>query len=79
VSHPAAYIVWNASRNEGVIFVEDSEDPGPGARRDARQASTGQHGVVGSALAEHFFEAYEDDEDRPIVELSAAQLAALIP
>lgn len=73
-----AYIVWNEARNEGVIFCDDGSDTGPfatSAKTDARQARTGRSGVVGSSLAEAFYQFYEDDDERPlqVVDLAALQ------
>lgn len=63
-----AFIVWNADRSEGVVFRETGDDaPGlPSAEQDAQQASTGRHGVIGSALAEAFYETYGEDADEPL-------------
>lgn len=72
-----AYIVWNAARNEGVIFVQDPEDTDGDAWRSAHEASTGQHGMVGSLLGSAFYEAYEDDDERPLVEVDAATLLSI--
>jgi len=78
---PQAHIVWNEDRSEGVIFVD--HEPGSTAwpltaADDAHQASTGRSRCpgIGSALAEAFFEAYEDDEDRPVQTIPLASLTA---
>lgn len=78
---PQAHIVWNEDRSEGVIFVD--QEPGSTAwpltaADDAHQASTGRsrRPGIGSALAQAFFEAYEDDEARPILTIPSALLTA---
>lgn len=60
------YIVWNGARNEA--FVTDDRD-------DAEQAATGEHGVIGSTLAEAFYEAYGDDEALKVEEITVVAFA----
>ncbi|WP_269220873.1 hypothetical protein [Brevundimonas vesicularis] len=76
-----AYIVWNEDRTEGVIFVAQPpcSDPNlPSALDDARQASTGERAsMFGSTMAEAFYDAFVEDDDRPIQAVSYAALLAL--
>lgn len=82
VSVPQAHIVWNEARNEGVIFVDQETTGWPlTAADDAYQASTGKsrHPGLGSALAEAFYDGYEDDEDRPVQVVPASIFAPAAP
>ena len=78
---PTAYIVWNEDRTEGVIFVTEQphSDPNlPSALQDARQASTGERAsMFGSTMAEAFYDAFDEDDARPIQAVSYAALLAL--
>lgn len=54
------YIVWNADRSEG--FITDTAT-------DANTAKTGKHvGIAASALAERFYELYDDDAPKLTVQ-----------
>lgn len=68
-----AYIVWNADKTEGVIFV-DTGDRHPVVQtpeEDARQALTGKRcNMAASVLAGVFHDMYEEDE-RHLVEITA--------
>ena len=81
VQGEVAYIVWNDDRTEGVIFVSQPaySDPDlPSALDDARQASTGERAsMFGSTMAEAFYDAFDEDDDRPIQAVSYAALLAL--
>lgn len=76
-AEPAAYIVWNEARTEGVIFTDLERAPDePSAYDDAVEASTGKHDVIGSVLGREFYQAFEDDDERPIRPVSLALLKA---
>lgn len=68
-----AYIVWNADKTEGVIFVDDG-GYFPGIQtpeQDAYQALTGErYATATSVLAGAFHDTYEEDE-RHMVEITA--------
>lgn len=78
---PRAHIVWNAERSEAVIFVDQEGEPSAWpltAADDAHQASTGRSRKpgLGSALAEAFYEVYDDDDERPIQSVPLSALSA---
>lgn len=58
------YIVWNESKSEGVVFVDDgSWHPiFGGARTAAESACNGTGNDNGSTLANAFAESYEEDD-----------------
>lgn len=79
-----AYIVWNEAKTEGVIFVDDDATKAAGwpltAADDAFQAMTGnsRQTGLGSALAEAFNSAYEDEVEDGKTTLQAVEYEELI-
>ena len=57
-------IVWNESKNEGVVFRKkpDGGQWGRGSKADAMHASGGKRCNPCSSLADHFRESYEYDK-----------------
>ena len=72
---PSAFVVWNEGRSEGVIFTDLDREPGePTAQDDAATASLGDHGSISSVLAGAFYEAFEDDNERPIERIALSTI-----
>lgn len=80
-----AYIVWNADKTEGVIFIDAADVDKSSclytsSEADAEVAAYGPTGPVSSSLALAFHELYDDPEEQGecvIVETTAEVLRAL--
>lgn len=71
-------IVWNDARTEGVVFLDDPNEPkswhNRGAEHDAEETRSGKFGNPSSALGGAFRELYDDDEDMLVETLELPDL-----